>query len=370
MDPSVEQYKCPTCKASLHFFGQRGKLFCSCCDKEYPIVEIEAYYAKKEEEKRLWEEQQTRWDYSAISEDWGSDGEGMHGYSCPSCGAELICDATTAATSCPYCGNNAILTSRFAGALKPDLILPFKLEKKDAIAALKKHYRKNFLLPRAFSAGNHVKKVQGVYVPFWLYDARVDADCRFTGQKSGTRKEGENEYSTTEYYDVTRKGSAEFKQVPVDGSSKMDNAYMDSLEPFDYSQCKPFSTAYLPGYLADRYDQSAAECAKRADLRCEKSTIHYLYRDVSGYDTVLGAGSTTYIHRGQVHYALMPVWVLHTRWRDKDYLFMMNGQTGKLVGDLPVDKTRLIVGSVVLTALFSSLLFFSRITPFLASLFW
>ena len=142
----------------------------------------------------------------------GADGEGMKAYSCPSCGAELICEATTAATSCPYCGNNTIVPGQFGGTMKPDYVIPFKLDKKAAVAALKKHYSKKFFLPRAFSSGNHLEEVQGIYVPFWLFDAGAEADCRFHATRSHTHTDGDYRVTVTEHFDVRRSGTMEFER--------------------------------------------------------------------------------------------------------------------------------------------------------------
>ena len=146
--------------------------------------------------------------------------------------------------------------------------------------------------------------------------------------------------TTTQHYDVRREGSADFAKVPVDGSSKMPNTHMDAIEPFDYGDLKPFSTAYLPGYLADRYDEDADACAERAYRRMYNSTADALHATTGGYSEIHPISENINVDMTHAHYALLPVWMLHTRWKDKDFLFAMNGQTGRLIGDLPVDKSR------------------------------
>lgn len=153
--------KCPACIGPLHFTGASGKLEYEYCGSSYDVAEIEALYVEKNEqeaaahaaaeEKSAGEE--SEWDASGMSSDWGADGEGMKSYSCPSCGAELICDATTAAMSCPYCGNPSVVPGQFTGTLKPEFVLPFKLNKEDAVKALKRHYKGKILLPGAFTNG-------------------------------------------------------------------------------------------------------------------------------------------------------------------------------------------------------------------------
>ena len=124
--------------------------------------------------------------------------------------------------------------------------------------------------------------------------------------------------------------------VPVDASSKMPDDHMDSIEPYDYEELNNFSTAYLPGFLADKYDVSVEESRKRADARCEGTLVSALRASVTGYDTCVRLAGEANLKRGKVHYALMPVWMLNTKWQGKDYLFAMNAQTGKMVGDLPI----------------------------------
>ncbi|MDD6033576.1 MAG: hypothetical protein PUC47_08880 [Oscillospiraceae bacterium] len=398
MPAQVTNYQCPACTGPLHFSSSSGKLECDYCGSSFEVAEIEALYAKKDEaaaaaaqpaqpvrdertvnrgpddeiedeviQDRAEEEKdpEAQWiDDSADdleepfsgSTDWGGEAEGMHAYSCPSCGAELICDATTAATSCPYCGNPTIVPGQFAGALRPDFVIPFKVSREEAVQTLKKHYKKNFFLPKVFSEQNHIEEIRGVYVPFWLMDASVSGDAEFHGRRVTVHRSGDYEITTTRHYQVSRGGSADFVRVPVDGSSKMRDDYMDSLEPFDYSELKPFSTAYLPGYLADKYDVGVKESGKRADRRCKQSMADLLQQDVTGYTSVTLNSMKSSIRHGKVQYALLPVWMLSTRWKDQTYLFAMNGQTGKFIGEMPTSKSKFwsvtALAMALLTALF------------------
>ena len=177
-------------------------------------------------------------------------------------------------------------------------------------------------------------------MPFWLFDAEADARGSYEGLVTESHREGDYNVTTTEYYDVRREGTAQFLRVPVDGSSKMPNAHMDAIEPFDYAELKPFSTAYLPGFLADRYDEDAKTCSPRAQQRMENSTAAALHDTLSDYSEFNTLDESINVRLKKAHYALLPVWMLHTRWKDQDFLFAMNGQTGRLIGDLPVDKAR------------------------------
>ncbi len=350
MPTQVTNYQCPACTGPLHFVGASGKLECEYCGSNYEVAEIEALYAQKEEKaaaaqqtaeeagQRVPSPDGNAWDTSSLSEDWGAEGDGMRAYSCPSCGAELICDENTAATSCPYCGNPTVVPGQFSGQLRPDFIIPFKLSKEDAVRALKKHYKGKIFLPKSFTQENHVQEIQGIYVPFWMFDGEAEGDAHYEATRSHTYRSGDYEITKTEHYDVYRAGAVAFEKIPVDASSKMPDDHMDSIEPYDYQELKPFSTAYLPGFLADKFDVTVEQCQQRADQRCAGTLSSALRNTVTGYHTCTLIHDSVNLKRGKVHYALMPVWMLNTKWKGKDFLFAMNGQTGKLVGDLPVSR--------------------------------
>ena len=235
MANQVTNYKCPACTGPLRFDSATGKLQCDFCGSSYEVAEIEKLYAEKDAQAagafRQAEEQAAadgEWT-SASGSDWGADAEKLRVYSCPSCGAELICDETTSAPSCPYCGNNTIVPGQFSGALKPDYVLPFKLDKAAAVAALKKHYGGKKLLPKAFSNENHIEEVKGVYVPFWLYDGSAEVDVRCHGTKVSGYSTARENVTVTNHYDVRRAGTVRFERVPVDASSKMPDDHMDAL---------------------------------------------------------------------------------------------------------------------------------------------
>ena len=343
---NMSDFKCRACGAPLAFDGATGKLCCDFCGSSFDPSEYELQEPAAAE--------------SGTQEgQWGA-AEGMKAYVCPSCGAELICDNSTAATSCPYCGNNAVMPGQFSGIHKPEFILPFKITKNQAMQALKEHYKGKFLLPKAFKTENQVKKIQGVYVPFWLFDRDAEGSAEYEATKVKSHREGDYVITETQHYQVRRGGNISFRKIPVDASSKMPDDYMDSIEPYDYGELKEFSAAYMPGYLADKYDVERKDASSRADLRCENSRESALKNTISGYDTVNLASKQIHVTPRQAHYAMLPVWLLSTKWRDKIYLFAINGQTGKLVGDLPEDRGKLhsvfwgifLLGGLVLSLLF------------------
>lgn len=361
MPTQVTNYQCPACTGPLHYSAKSGKLACDYCGSSFDVAEIEALYARKEAEAAAAKHAADAkaeaaqaakaeaaeaaaasggWDTSDLSRDWGAEADGLRVYSCPSCGAELICDQSTAATACPYCGNPAIVPGQFSGALRPDYILPFRLSKDDAVQALRAHYKGKPFLPRSFTSANHIEQIQGVYVPFWLFDGGAEGAASYRASNTNVYETGDYEITETRHYHVVRAGSLAFEKIPVDASSKMPDDHMDSIEPFDYAQLRPFSTAYLPGYLADKYDVTIDDSRDRADTRCRETLAQALRDTVTGYGACVTEREDIALRRGKVHYALLPVWMLSTKWNGESFLFAMNGQTGKLVGDLPTDRGR------------------------------
>ena len=338
-DTSVS-YKCPNCSAPLTFLPGNDKVTCEYCGTEFEVKTIEEMFAKQEERAAQAEEaKEAKWDTAHAGSEFTEDETAfLKSFTCSTCGAELVCDENTMATECCYCGNPTMIPSRFKGMLKPDYVIPFKKTKEDAVAALKKFYEGRKLLPDAFTANNRVEDIQPMYVPFWLFDSEVTASAAFKAENDVVFDTADSVITETSVYDVERIGTMKFERIPVDGSEKMDDAYMESIEPFDYSEMVPFTTAYLTGYLADKYDVTAEDSVPRADKRVEYSAAGVLEETVTGYMRHQVESCAIRKDVGSVKYALVPVWILTTRYQNQPYTFMMNGQTGKFVGSLPWDK--------------------------------
>ena len=368
-------YQCPNCDGRLSFDASLGKLCCEFCGSAFTNQEVEAIYAAKQEHADAKASAERRdelsaagdasdtitaaaastasathvqpvkpltgdpiQDYIAQSKWTDADVDNMRAYNCPSCGAQLMVDQITAVTSCPYCGNNAVVPGQLSDVLRPDYVIPFKLDRDAAIAALKRYYGGKPLLPNSFTANNHIEEIQGIYVPFWLYTGVAEGNCEFDARNIRTWSDSRNMYTETDHYDVSRTGTMKFARVPVDGSTKMPDAHMDAIEPYDYSEMVPFSVAYLPGFLTDRYDLDVKQCDARARGRVEATCLEEVQGTVGGYMEANLTYSTANVTWTNISYALLPVWMLHTKWNGQDYLFAMNGQTGKFIGDLPIDS--------------------------------
>lgn len=381
MADQITNYKCPSCTGPLKFSSTTGKLECEYCGGSYSPKEIETMYAQKDEKaaeafnkeqaKQEQEQQQQEQQEQPEEVSWAESSAqneetlNMKTYSCPSCGAELVCEETTAATSCPYCGNPSIVPGQMTGNLKPDFIIPFKLNKESAKTALQNHYKHKKFLPKAFSATNQIEKIQGLYVPFWFFDGTADGSLSCKTSNSTSHRSGDYINTTTRHYNVFRAGNVDFYHIPADASKKMPDDLMDSIEPYDYSGLIPFSTAYLPGYLADKFDVTKEESTDRACSRAKTSMRELLYSTINGYGSVMETGCHINIKNLKAHYAFLPVWLIHTKWNGKDFLFAMNGQTGKFVGNLPASSKKLNLLWFGLTIGIGALFYFAHISDFI-----
>lgn len=328
----MQEFKCPCCGGAITFDSSLQKMKCPYCDTEFDPEALSSF------DETLKNVPADELNWNSETEQWEETEADLLSYLCNSCGGEIVADLTTAATSCPFCGNPVVMAGKLSGALKPDLVVPFKLDKKAAKEALLAHYKGKKLLPKIFKDENHIDEIQGVYVPFWLFDAQANARIHYRATRVRTWSSSQYRYTETSHFAVTRGGSLAFQHIPVDGSSKMANDLMESIEPFDMSEAVDFQTAYLAGYLADKYDVDSEKCITRANDRVKVSTENTFASTVQGYMTVLPQTSSIQLENGNVKYALLPVWLLNTTWNGEKYTFAMNGQTGKMVGNLPVDK--------------------------------
>ena len=330
----LQKFKCPCCGGAIGFDSTIQKMKCPYCDTEFDIETLISYDRELKNERP----EDLTWETQAGGRWQEGETDGLRSYICNSCGGEIVTDANTAAAACPYCDSPVVMTEQFAGLLKPDFVIPFQMDAKAAKAALTKHYKGKCLLPKVFKDQNHIEEIKGIYVPFWLFDAEAEADIRYRGTRVQTWSDSDYHYTRTSYYSIRRGGTLAFERVPVDGSSKMADDLMESIEPFDFSDAVDFQTAYLAGYFADKYDVDAGQSTDRANLRVRTSTEDTFSSTVRGYASVIPEYSSIRLQNGRAKYALYPVWLLNTSWKGQRYTFAMNGQTGKFAGDLPMDK--------------------------------
>ncbi len=347
----LTEYECPACGGAMEFDAKLQMLSCPYCDTK---IKVSDYKAPRQEEQDK--------DAKADSNEWKPEElEGMVVYSCQSCGGEIIASETEGSLTCPFCSNNVVVKEKFSGDLKPDYVIPFKHNKQDAMNAYAGYVKGKLLLPKVFFAENHIDKIRGIYISYWLFDATINADYDFSATKIRTWSDGDYNYTETKHYAVSRSGTETFSHVPHDASKEMPDDLMESIEPFKFNEAVPFNSGYLAGFLANRYDVPLEETKPHIIERMENSVEADVKNTVSGYSTSTVTAKRQNVVSSSHKYALYPVWLLNTSWNGKNYLFAMNGQTGKFVGNLPVSKAKaaalyLLSGSVF-TAI-ACLLFF------------
>ena len=343
MPGQLESYKCPNCGAPLRYTTE-DKMCCESCGTSFDVEAIQNMLPEDESGKGF---------------DWGDYKKHLHTdetydaerdvYICRSCGAAIETDSTTAASRCPYCDNEILAKDRLSGGLRPNGVIPFSVDKDQAIRAVKAHFRHKPLLPRSFLATHTLGKIQGIYVPFWLFDADVQGDVDFDGTKVRCYSDKNYDYTETKHFLVQVSGAMRFSRIPVDGSEKMDDDLMDAVAPFDYSGSRPFDAAYLSGFLADRFDEDPDKSLPRASQRMEDGAAGVLRQHADGdYNTLSVKRSRFNLSNTAVQYVLLPVYLLNLEFNKKKYRFAVNGQTGKVVGELPVSKalSRLYFGGI------------------------
>jgi hypothetical protein len=273
-------------------------------------------------------------------------------YSCHSCGGQILADVSTPVTKCPFCASEELRVSRSELSYSPDKIIPFRYELNEAKAILLKHCKSKPFLPSVFKRISVVDNLKGVYIPFWLYDCEADAVLKYESQKKKVWKKGGYEFKevgTTHFY---RGAVAEFSKIPADGSTLFNDIYMEALEPFDYSELVDYDPLYFTGYMAYRCDCKEPDCKPHIEYRIFNAFDERLKPGITGYPDVRTVGKNIEIKKVKVTYALLPVWIMSAIYKGKRCSFVLNGQTGKFVGALPISNLKF---SLYVLMMFSAL---------------
>lgn len=328
----VLDHECPSCGANIVFNPATQKWDCKYCGASYTLDDF-----KKYEEEMNKKAKNTNVD-SNINKNIDMDE-----YQCQNCGARVVTDKNTTATSCVYCGSTTIIKNRLQGEFSPNAIIPFSRVKEDAASEFYKFSKKKWFAPKEFCKKENIEEVKGVYIPFWLYDCDTDGDVSASCQQVTTWTSGNYRYTKTDYYDVYRAGNMSFNKIPVDGSTKFDDDIMDSIEPYDYNNLVDFSPSYMSGFLAEKYDVNESDSYERAKNRANNSTIDRFKDTMKKYTTISINNSNINVTKKKSAYVLLPVWMLNIKYKDKMYKFAMNGQTGKMVGNVPISVGKLLL---------------------------
>lgn len=384
-------YKCPACGAPIDFDIQTQQMRCQYCGGSFDVATVEQFNAElgspepasgepatqesmdpqsSQESAPLPETISLDPEGKSVPPEWESQPErdfdtaqeaGMSQFICNSCGGEIIGSPDMVSARCPYCDNNFVAISQLTSTRVPDYVIPFTKTKEDAKAAFAKATRWLPFLPRAFKQRRKIEEITGMYLPFWLYDADVAAAAVFNATKIATWRDGEWEYTRTDHYRVERSGAMAFEAIPVAGSNHVKREYSEAIEPYDRQGVLPFGTAYLTGFLADKYNVPAEDANEQANRRMKRSAMDVLRETTREYQTVTTQSKNIQIDNGRVHYAFLPTWLLTVRYADEVYTFLMNGQTGRIVGEFPSSTPKMIaffgISTAVLWGIVSAFVF-------------
>lgn len=340
------QYKCPYCGGELTFKPEQQKFGCDYCGSYFEEAEIAKMY---EQMNKMAEETadpgaQTLGDENDFPEfEENSDfTEQTRLYTCDSCGAQVIAEETSSATFCYYCHNPVVLAGRLTGKYKPNYVIPFAVTKEKALDEFQKWCKKRWFLPSDFKSKQQLEKMSGVYVPFWLTSCKADARFSCIGEKKRHWSSGSYDITEVSEFSVKRSGIFPFERVPSDGASKIEDALMDAVEPYNYNEMRDFSMQYLSGFMAEKYDVEWEQIVNRAKVRIHEGCKQKLREQVQGYSSTKAENMTISYSNVDREYALMPVWFMHYSHGGKNYDFAMNAQTGKLAGAPPLSYTKLL----------------------------
>ena len=249
-----------------------------------------------------------------------SDASSFSDYECPGCGAPIMMEPNSINSTCPYCGNKLILKSEISNQRAPDIVVPFFLTAEDAQKEILGHVKNQWFIPKKVKNNCSLDMIKAVYAPFWLYSCKATA--------SG----------------IGKKVEVEFENIPGKGTAQIRNSEADLVFPYDVGRADTFSPDYLLGYQAENPSENKDKSIRRIKRKAIRS-IRSKFHEYSAQ-----CPKTTYQDE-QISYGLFPIFIYRVRLYKKTYHYVVNGQTGKVVGKLPYDfiiaKTSMIYGVIV-----------------------
>ncbi len=327
--------KCPACNAPITFNPINQMWDCSYCGSKFTLEQMQQHNNASSVKENMVDQLMPE---STIGD--------VDLYRCSNCGAEIMADKNTTATFCVYCGSTAILKDRITQGRAPNFIIPFKKVKEDAIVGFKKITKGKLLAPKCFKDPKNIEKVTGIYIPFWAYDLEANGEVEFEAWDSRVWSDSKYRYTKTDRYSIRKSGHFDFNKVLADASTRFPDDLMDSLEPFEYGDLLPYNHAYLSGFLAEKYDVDESEGIKRVIGRTKDTSIGMIESTI-GHQGRLLVNDGIRVSSRHTHYIMLPVWMVNIKYRNKNYTFAMNGQTGKLIGNIPVGVKETILWSVI-----------------------
>ncbi len=347
MAGSTVTYKCPNCDAGLLFNAEKQRFSCEFCLSDFTADELMAT-AAAERAKRIEKD----------NEAFASD---VAEYHCQSCGAEIIADKTTVADFCYYCHNPIVLADKVSGVMRPSKIIPFKFDKKEAKDIFLRYAKKHRLVPKNYFSEAHADKITGIYYPFWVTDADTDSTLDARGRRVRSWRSGDYRYTEVSHYSIVRHGKIHFEDITSLAISDEDEKMLEGILPYPTDAYIDFDMPYLHGYFAKKRNIEREELTNEVRSRMNGYASSLLGDTIHGYAHVDKGDTVVRIDSSHWEYSLMPIWILTYRHegkkKTKTYTYAMNGNTGKIYGELPISIPKLItlLGSIIagLTAIFT-----------------
>ncbi len=334
-------YKCPNCAAPLKFNPDKQMFSCEYCMSDFEEQTIQQLYAQKEQKESSGEKaEKTAQEKKTADKD---EQEEAVVYNCPSCGAEVVTTASTAATTCFYCQNPVVLGGRLSGEFKPDRVIPFALSKDKAIEKFLEMCKKRWFLPKDFASKKQFDKLTGVYFPYWYIDTQRQASMTALGKKIKTWRAGNKRYTETSTYRLVRSGDLIVKNVFERALKSQDRDMLQCVHPFDLTKAHPFAMSYLSGFQAEKRDIERNDIQQQVNQQMQKYCQDLLKETMSEYTGVVTENYNDTTDLEAWSYTLLPVWIVTYKYKEKIFPFAINGQTGKTYGELPVSKGRLAI---------------------------
>lgn len=333
-------YKCPNCGAPLKFNPDKQMFSCEFCMSDFEEQKIQQLYAEREAKQSQAEKAEERAKENA--EKNGGEEEAVV-YNCPSCGAQVVTTASTAATTCFYCQNPVVLGGRLSGEFKPDRVVPFALTKEKAIEKFLEMCGKKWFLPKDFASKKQFEKLTGVYFPYWYVDSSRQANIVAKGNKVHTYRRGNKRYTETSVYRLHRSGDLIIKNVFERALKSESRDMLQCVHPFDLSQAKDFAMSYLSGFQAEKRDIEIKEISADVEQRLRGYAQELLKDSMKSYTSIVTENYNDKIDMQTWNYTLLPVWIATYKYNGEILPFAINGQTGKTYGKLPTAKGKLAV---------------------------
>lgn len=354
MDAEARQFHCPNCNADLKFSPELQKFVCEFCKGEFTEAEALEYMRMQDEFASKYDQ---NYDQMPPEQDVTSEeqkerdqfSEETRLYSCPSCGAEIVSDQNTAASFCYYCHNPVILKGRVDGRYRPSRVLPFSFGREEAEKKFRAWAKTKMFAPKDLISNAQLEKLTGLYVPFWVANSSTSAHMEAIGENSRTWMSGNYRYTEVKRYRVVRDAVINYEGVPADGSQKIEDALMEAIEPYDYKEARPFSMAYLSGFLADKYDVDKEKVFPRIRSRMFGNNEQFLENSAK-YGALKSKRHFSNIDSLSLDYMMLPVWFMTFEYKGKLWEYAVNGQTGKIAGELPISNKKLALACIIASA--------------------